>query len=96
MPACDCCGSASLWRFTPPIANQDPAHADGVYLCSECRAFVVTTRPPAVRFGNPALLAARRHAVDTEARPAPAAAWHEWREREAPAERGDLVAVEHR
>ena len=96
MHACDRCGSASLWRFTPPGPTQDVASAGGVFLCADCRAFVVRARPPLVRFGDPARLATRRYPVDTEARPAPAAAIHERREREAPAERGDLVAVEYR
>ena len=95
MPACERCGSATLWRFTPPAATQGPDRDAGVYFCTTCRALDVRTRPPAIRFGDPARLAARRHAVDAEARPAPAAR-HERREREAPAERGDLVAVEHR
>ena len=96
MLACDRCGSASLWPFSPRTSSESSDLAEGVYLCTECRALVVWTRPPLVRFGDPARLAARRHPVDTEARPAPAAAVHERREREAPAERGDLVAVEHR
>lgn len=95
MLACDRCGSASLWRFTPPALPDDSARAEGVYLCGECRALVVTTRAPSVSFGNRARLAARRHPIDAEARPAPVAARHQRREREAPAERGDLVAVEH-
>ncbi len=95
MHACDRCGSARLWCFTPPTATEDPTRSEGVYLCSGCRALIVRTRPAGVRFGDPARLAARRHAVDAEPRPAPAAARHEGREREAPAERGDLVAVEH-
>ena len=96
MLGCDRCGSASLWRFTPPTATEDPARSEGVYLCSDCRALIVRTRPTGVRFGNPGRLAARRDAIDPEPRPAPAAAGHERREREAPAERGDLVSVEHR
>ncbi len=95
MLACDRCASASLWRFTPPAAPGTPSHADGVYLCGECRALIITARAPRVSFGNRQRLAARPYPVDTEARPAPAAARHEGREREAPAERGDLVAVEH-
>ena len=96
MFACDRCGSASLRRFTPADATQSSVGAEGVYFCSECRALAVRTRPPIVRFGNPALLATRRQAVDAEPRTTPVAARHERRECEAPAERGDLVAVEHR
>ena len=95
MLACDRCGSASLWRFTPPATSGDPTQADAVYLCGECRALLITTRTPSISFGNRARLAARRNPVDTEARPAPAATRHERSEREAPAERGNLVAVEH-
>ena len=95
MHACDRCGSASLRRFTPPGLTQDVASAEGVFLCADCRALIVRTRPPLVQFGDPSRLAARRYPVDTEAWPAPAAV-HERREHEAPSKRGDLVAVEHR
>ena len=96
MLACDRCGSVTLWPFTPPTATAGPDQAEGVYFCSECRAIVVKTRPAPVRFGDPTQLTARRDAVDAEPRPAPAAARHERREREAPAERGGLVAVQYR
>ena len=96
MLACDRCGSARLWQFTPPSSTDGPAQTEGVYLCAHCRALVIRTRPPGLRFGDSRRLASRRQAVHTEARPVSVPAWHERRDREAPAERRDPVAVEHR
>ena len=95
MSVCDRCGSASLRNFTPSRLAAERPPAEGVFMCSSCRALVVRTRPIGPRFGHPSRLTARRYPVDAEARPAPALAGHQRGEDEAPSERRDLVGVQH-